>query len=135
MGRGPGMSVLVNTKDRLSTIRGTAAPRSMGEVVSQPGDRTNRRQEPAVLKSQAQTVERQLKVINTRIREMMKGGRTRRSHAVVNEHACVACGVCEEGCPEGAITIGETAIVDQGKCTGCGQCADVCPEDAISLMI
>ena len=50
---------------------------------------------------------------------------------------CTACGLCEEECPNSAISEGdEVYVVDAGKCTECvgffdtQQCADVCPSDA-----
>lgn len=50
---------------------------------------------------------------------------------------CIACGVCEEECPNSAIGEGEEIyLIDPGKCTECvgffetQQCAEVCPVDA-----
>ena len=50
---------------------------------------------------------------------------------------CIACGACEDECPNAAIEEGETAyIIKPEKCTECvgahktSQCADVCPVDA-----
>lgn len=42
---------------------------------------------------------------------------------------CVACGVCMNVCPRGAIAInhGCHAVVDGGKCIGCGLCVKACP--------
>jgi len=53
--------------------------------------------------------------------------------AKVDADACVACGACEDECPEGAITMDDVAVVDVAKCTGCGSCVDACPEEAITL--
>lgn len=44
---------------------------------------------------------------------------------------CVACGVCADECPSGAITVGDIAVIDAGKCTDCGACMDACPSGAI----
>ncbi|MFQ5900839.1 MAG: 4Fe-4S binding protein [Thermodesulfobacteriota bacterium] len=46
---------------------------------------------------------------------------------------CIACGVCESECPEGAISPGEddsdNYIIDPKLCTDCAACAEVCPVD------
>ncbi len=51
---------------------------------------------------------------------------------------CTACGVCEDECPNDAISEGdEFYIIDQEKCTECEgvadapQCVDVCPVECI----
>jgi Na+-translocating ferredoxin:NAD+ oxidoreductase subunit B len=52
----------------------------------------------------------------------------------VDEDACVSCGVCEERCPMGAISINDgPAQVALDRCIGCGVCASGCPVEAISL--
>ena len=50
---------------------------------------------------------------------------------------CIMCHSCEEECPNGAISPGEsTYVIDPNKCTECvgayksPQCADICPEEA-----
>ena len=53
--------------------------------------------------------------------------------AIVNEETCVACGICEDECPQGAITVDGMARVNADLCTECGRCVDACPNDAISL--
>jgi ferredoxin len=53
--------------------------------------------------------------------------------AVVNPEYCVACGICEETCPVGAISVDQVARVDGARCTGCGQCVAECPRGALSL--
>jgi ferredoxin len=52
---------------------------------------------------------------------------------VVDPEACFGCGVCEERCPEGAISVETTASIDLTRCMVCGQCLEVCPKGAISL--
>ncbi len=44
---------------------------------------------------------------------------------------CIACGVCEVECPEGAISQGENIyVIDTRLCTECAACAEVCPVEA-----
>ena len=50
----------------------------------------------------------------------------------VNADECVGCGLCEDACPSGAITVDDVAVVDAGKCTDCGTCIDECPNSALS---
>ncbi|MBN1484524.1 MAG: 4Fe-4S binding protein [Chloroflexia bacterium] len=46
--------------------------------------------------------------------------------------ACIACGTCEDECPDECISEGdEIYVIDPDCCTDCGACAAVCPEDAI----
>ena len=60
-----------------------------------------------------------------------------RKKAVVNVHACVACGCCIKVCPKNAITIptGIYANIDPGLCVGCGRCAKECPASIITLEV
>ena len=70
----------------------------------------------------------------------------------VSEDACIACGKCEEVCPEtvpdpfnGDLSdrkaiyvrkpqgIPNTFVIDEAACSKCGKCVDVCPTNAISL--
>jgi len=50
---------------------------------------------------------------------------------------CIACGVCETVCPQGAVTVTNGAdahsVVDPNVCRGCGICAAECPTGAIQL--
>ncbi|MGC9345479.1 MAG: 4Fe-4S binding protein, partial [Candidatus Bathyarchaeales archaeon] len=52
--------------------------------------------------------------------------------AVIDEAACVKCGLCREKCRFEAIT--ENFEVDPIACEGCGVCTVVCPVNAITLI-
>ncbi|MEW6661217.1 MAG: DUF362 domain-containing protein [Bacillota bacterium] len=45
---------------------------------------------------------------------------------------CLACGVCMDECPAGAIKEGDDIfLIDSEICTECGTCVDSCPNSAI----
>lgn len=56
--------------------------------------------------------------------------------------ACMACVICVDACPTGAIGLGDPSardpnaypeLVDMKACIGCGFCAKECPVDAVSM--
>ena len=50
----------------------------------------------------------------------------------IDEDKCVGCGICVEGCPVNAITMGDgRAEIDMGECIRCGRCHKVCPKGAV----
>ena len=52
---------------------------------------------------------------------------------VVDQDACVGCGVCAESCAHGAPMLQEDGKmhIDLKKCAGCGRCIGQCPVEAI----
>ena len=55
--------------------------------------------------------------------------------AVIDENACVHCGICAEKCRFDAILDkGNSYYVDEYNCEGCGVCQYVCPKDAVRLV-
>jgi electron transfer flavoprotein alpha subunit len=53
--------------------------------------------------------------------------------AIVDIEKCTVCGVCQDVCPVGAITVTETATEISDACTLCGMCVDTCEFGALSL--
>ena len=55
---------------------------------------------------------------------------------VLDAGVCVACGVCPERCPMGALTLAEGAdavALAAERCIGCGLCVSPCPVQALAL--
>jgi NAD-dependent dihydropyrimidine dehydrogenase PreA subunit len=51
---------------------------------------------------------------------------------------CLACGICQGACAQGAITLAGRAAafavrMDPTLCSGCGDCVDACPQEALAL--
>ena len=91
------------------------------------------RGELQALKERAQAIKTRLCLLDKRIGEIQDRPRTSGLKAVVDVERCVACGICADRCPEGAIVIAKTAHVNPRRCTGCGQCIDECSQGALSL--
>lgn len=53
----------------------------------------------------------------------------------INEEKCTGCGICAEGCHEGALQIinGKAVLVSELLCDGLGACISECPESAITI--
>jgi uncharacterized pyridoxamine 5'-phosphate oxidase family protein len=59
------------------------------------------------------------------------GGATVEEPGYTITDKCVACGVCIDLCPTGAISEGDIYRIDGSICLECGSCYDHCPHDAI----
>lgn len=54
--------------------------------------------------------------------------------AVVDQDACIGCGICQDRCHMDAITVDDDlACIDLDRCIGCGVCIPTCETEAISL--
>ncbi|MFH1737380.1 MAG: 4Fe-4S binding protein [bacterium] len=53
----------------------------------------------------------------------------------IDEEKCDGCGLCVQGCPEGAIQIidGKARLVRESYCDGLGACLGECPQGAITI--
>jgi len=51
----------------------------------------------------------------------------------IDVEACIGCGVCEQTCTFGAITVVEGHAVVGESCTLCGSCVDVCEVEALLI--
>jgi NAD-dependent dihydropyrimidine dehydrogenase PreA subunit len=50
----------------------------------------------------------------------------------LDEERCTQCGICEQECPVGAITLDPYPVRDE-SCFLCNNCARFCPEDAMHI--
>lgn len=52
----------------------------------------------------------------------------------INE-SCIACGVCQNVCPQNCININISQLqINAKNCIGCGQCAEICPMGAVEKL-
>ncbi|MFQ6606764.1 MAG: NAD(P)-binding domain-containing protein [Fidelibacterota bacterium] len=57
-------------------------------------------------------------------------------HPIINQSACIGCGICVDSCPEGdvlGVINGKATIVNGSHCVGHGLCAENCPVGAIEI--
>ncbi len=52
---------------------------------------------------------------------------------IVDCDVCIGCGICEETCPFGAISVKEDCAVVGDTCTLCGTCVEVCEVEALCI--
>ena len=54
----------------------------------------------------------------------------------IDQGKCNGCGLCETGCPEGALKViaGKARLVGESLCDGLGACIGRCPQDAIRFI-
>jgi len=51
----------------------------------------------------------------------------------IDKELCIGCGICEDNCPFGAISIEEGLAVVGETCTLCGACVESCEVEALTL--
>jgi NAD-dependent dihydropyrimidine dehydrogenase PreA subunit len=55
----------------------------------------------------------------------------------IDEESCDGCGLCAQGCPEGALQMidGKARLVSEITCDGLGACIGECPQGAITIEV
>ncbi len=53
----------------------------------------------------------------------------------VSKELCIGCGICEDNCPFGAITVVDGLAVVGDSCTLCGACVESCEVEALCLEV
>ena len=102
-------------------------------VTSRMKTEITREQQLQALKEQARAIEDRLRLLDSRIRDIGPGATHSVLIASVDPVMCVGCGICQDVCPSGAISVGEIAGIDQKRCSGCVRCVEHCPRGALSL--
>ena len=52
---------------------------------------------------------------------------------IVDSEKCIGCGVCEEECAFGAITVEDGCAIVNDNCTLCGSCVETCEPEALFI--
>lgn len=52
---------------------------------------------------------------------------------IIDSEKCIGCGICEDNCAFGAITVEEGCAVVNDNCTLCGSCVDTCETEALRI--
>ena len=52
---------------------------------------------------------------------------------VIDHHTCVQCGICQNDCPQQAISGGGKLRIDYRRCIRCFCCQEFCPQGAITV--
>jgi pyruvate ferredoxin oxidoreductase delta subunit len=64
-----------------------------------------------------------------------KTGNWRDQRPVIDQEACIKCGICRDVCPDDAVKVkDEQYEIDYDYCKGCGICAHECTADAINML-
>ncbi len=109
----------------------TNAEQAVQAGVSRP--QTDREKEIEALKKKLEVLEARLEQLKGGAPREVSRGKSAPIVAEVDRAQCQGCGLCEEVCPEGAISVNEYATVNIARCVGCGECVAACPEGAIFL--
>ena len=59
------------------------------------------------------------------------GERTTAHGYFVHAEKCIACGKCNDVCPQDCITHEGPRVIDPSHCLHCGRCLEVCPTGAV----
>ena len=60
------------------------------------------------------------------------GGQASNAHGYfIDTNKCIACGTCNEACPQDCISHDGARAIDQSHCLHCGRCLEVCPAGAV----
>jgi ferredoxin len=85
------------------------------------------------LKERVRAIQGRLDRLDRRIRGIQEVPSPILYPARVDPEKCLGCGVCEDSCPVGVISVNQTAHIDPERCIGCGRCVNGCPQGAITL--
>lgn len=64
-------------------------------------------------------------------RETFAYGQEEEKAGFVIERSCIACGACQNVCPQKCIADGTPYLIAQEHCLQCGACKEACPADAV----